>query len=73
MGLNVFALFTGFGLGSLSFGGLLNLGFSRVFLSFSAVQFLAAVAAVPLYRSEKNPGMEVPQSGPAGIARNCRA
>lgn len=73
MGLNVFALFTGFGLGSLIFGGLLNLGFSRVFLSFSAVQFLAALAAVPLYRSEKNPGMEVPQSGPAGIARNCRA
>lgn len=55
MGLNVFALFTGFGLGSLIFGGLLGWGFSRVLVIFSAVQFVAALAAIPLYRSEKSP------------------
>lgn len=58
MGLNVFTLFTGFGLGSLLFGGLLALGFSRAFVIFSAVQFLAAMLAIPLYRSEKRPGAE---------------
>ena len=76
MGLNVFALFTGFGLGSLIFGGLLNLGFSRVFLIFSAVQLLAALAAVPLYRSEKHPGVKAQQSAPArpaGIVCKCKA
>ncbi|MDE3181289.1 MAG: MFS transporter, partial [Acidobacteriota bacterium] len=55
MGLNVFALFTGFGLGSLLFGGLLGLGFSRALLIFSAMQFLLALAALPLYRLEKIP------------------
>ena len=73
MGLNVFALFTGFGLGSLIFGGLLNRGFPRVFLIFSTVQFIAALAAVPLYRSEKNSGMKVPQSAPAEIVCRGRA
>src|SRR5579885_797704 len=53
MGLNVFALFTGFGLGSLIFGALLAPGFSRALLIFSVVQLLAALVAIPLYRSER--------------------
>lgn len=61
MGLNVFALFTGFGLGSLVFGGLLGLGFSRALLFFCAAQLLAALAAIPLYRSEKSPNIKAPQ------------
>src|SRR5579875_1727932 len=53
MGLNVFALFTGFGLGSLIFGALLAPGFSRALLIFSVVQLLAALVAIPLDRSER--------------------
>jgi len=59
MGLNVFALFTGFGLGSLVFGGLVDLGFSRALLIFGAMEFLAALAAIPLYRSEKSSAVEL--------------
>lgn len=59
MGLNVFALFTGFGLGSLVFGGLVDLGFSRALLIFGAVEFLAALAAIPLYRSENRSAVEL--------------
>jgi predicted MFS family arabinose efflux permease len=55
MGLNVFVLFTGFGLGSIIFGALLDLGFPRAFFIFSAAQFLLALAALPLYRLEKVP------------------
>jgi len=53
MGLNVFTLFTGFGLGSLLFGVALPLGFGTVLALFSAGQLLAAVAALPLFRSER--------------------
>ena len=52
MGLNVFTLFTGFGLGSLLFGAALQLGFGTALTLFSAVQLGAAVAAIPLFRSE---------------------
>lgn len=52
MGLNVFALFTGFGLGSLLFGAVLRLGFTATLAIFAAVQLAAAVIAVPLFRSE---------------------
>lgn len=55
MGLNVFMLFTGFGLGSLFFGGLLSLGFSPALMIFGAVQLLAGVAAIPFYRKEIAP------------------
>ncbi len=58
MGLNVFALFTGFGLGSIIFGALLDLGFPRAFFIFSAAQLVAALAAMPLYRLEKKPTVE---------------
>ncbi len=52
MGLNVFMLFTGFGLGSLLFGAALPLGFGAALALFSIVQLAAAVVALPLFRSE---------------------
>lgn len=52
MGLNVFMLFTGFGLGSLLFGAALSLGFNTALVIFSAVQLGAAVVAVPFFRAE---------------------
>jgi len=52
MGLNVFALFLGFGLGSLLFGEALRLGFGIALAMFSAVQLLAALAAVRWFRLE---------------------
>jgi predicted MFS family arabinose efflux permease len=52
MGLNVFMLFTGFGLGSLLFGVVLSLGFDPALVIFSAVQLGAAVVAVPFFRAE---------------------
>jgi hypothetical protein len=52
MGLNVFTLFTGFGLGSLLFGAALSLGFDTTLVMFSAVQLGAAVVAVPVFRAE---------------------
>jgi len=55
MGLNVFCLFTGFGLGSLLFGEALRLGFGDALAIFSGVQLAAAVAAIPLFRSETAP------------------
>jgi predicted MFS family arabinose efflux permease len=52
MGLNVFLLFTGFGVGSYLFGEALRLGFGTSLGLFAAVQFLAALVALPLFRSE---------------------
>jgi len=52
MGLNVFMLFTGFGLGSLLFGAALPLGFGAALALFSSVQLGAALLALPLFRSE---------------------
>lgn len=52
MGLNVFTLFTGFGLGSLVFSGALLLGLGMALALFGAVSSLAAAAAVPLFRGE---------------------
>ena len=52
MGLNVFTLFTGFGLGSLVFSAALVLGLTTALALFGAVAVLAAVAAVPLFRAE---------------------
>jgi hypothetical protein len=46
MGLNVFTLFTEFGLGSLLFGAALSLGFGPALALFSAVQLGAAVVAL---------------------------
>lgn len=52
MGLKVFTLFTGFGIGSLLFGEALLLGFNSALAIFSIGQLLIAVAAIPLFRSE---------------------
>lgn len=52
MGLNVFALFTGFGIGSFLFGEALRLNFNTALLIFAAVQVLATLASIPLFRSE---------------------
>ncbi len=52
MGLNVFTLFTGFGLGSLLFGAVLGLGFGTALALFSAIELLAALLAVSLFRDE---------------------
>lgn len=53
MGLNVFLLFIGFGLGSLVFGALVEVGFATAFLLFGSVQLLAALFAVGLFRDER--------------------
>ncbi|TAM83371.1 MAG: MFS transporter [Acidobacteria bacterium] len=52
MGLNVFALFIGFGLGSLVFGEALRLGFVMALAMFGAVQLAAALAAILAFRLE---------------------
>ena len=52
MGLNVFALFVGFGLGSLLFGEALRLGYGIALAIFGGVQLLAALIAIPFFRFE---------------------
>ncbi len=53
MGLNVFALFVGFGLGSLIFGEMLRFGFGAALGTFAAVELMAALFALRLFRSER--------------------
>jgi len=53
MGLNVFALFTGFGIGSLVFGEMLGLGFDNALLIFAAIQLGAMFIAVSLLKTEQ--------------------
>jgi hypothetical protein len=60
MGLNVFALFTGFGMGSLLFGEALRFGFTTALAIFDAVQVVATLAAIPLFRSETLPPRNAP-------------
>lgn len=55
MGLNVFALFTGFGIGSFLFGEALRLGFGAALAIFSLLQLGATLAAIPFFRTEKSP------------------
>lgn len=52
MGLNVFILFTGFGVGSIVFGAAVQLGFGAAFALFSSVQLLFGLAALFLFRGE---------------------
>ena len=52
MGLNVFALFTGFGLGSMLFGELLRMGFPMSLAVFSGFQFILALGALSRFESE---------------------
>lgn len=53
MGLNVFTLFTGLGLGALLFQALLAAGFPVAFSVFGLGALLAAGLAVPLFRDER--------------------
>jgi len=53
MGLNVFTLFVGFGIGSYIFGEMLRLGFAAALAAFAAVQLFAALLAIPLFRYER--------------------
>lgn len=52
MGLNVFTLFVGFGLGSLLFGELLRFGFEVALGLFAAVELVLALLSLWLFRSE---------------------
>lgn len=52
MGLNVFSLFVGFGLGSLIFGEVLRFGFGAALGMFAAVELTAALCSLWLFRSE---------------------
>ena len=53
MGLNVFMLFVGFGLGSLLFGMVLHFGFGTALAAFAIVLGLATAIAVTLFQEEK--------------------
>jgi len=52
MGLNVFMLFTGFGVGSFLFGEALSMGFESALAVFSTIEMAIGVAAFLLFRSE---------------------
>lgn len=52
MGLNVFMLFVGFGLGSLVFGEVLRLGFAPALAAFAGIELVIAFAAIALFRAE---------------------
>lgn len=52
MGLNVFTLFVGFGLGSFIFGWLLRFDFGTALAVFAVVEIGLAVASLALFRSE---------------------
>jgi predicted MFS family arabinose efflux permease len=53
MGLKVFVLFTGFGIGSWLFGEVLRWGFAPALVVFGGVQLLSAIAAILLFWNEK--------------------
>ncbi len=53
MGLNVFLLFIGLGLGSVAFGFLLRVGFTSALLTFAAVELVLALLGVSLFRDER--------------------
>jgi predicted MFS family arabinose efflux permease len=52
MGLNVFALFVGFGFGSLIFGELIRFSFAAALGTFAAVELAAALLSLRLFSSE---------------------
>lgn len=70
MGLNVFTLFTGFGMGSLLFGEALRLGFGTALGVFGIVQIISGLAALGLFRHELTSSTRKPGAtgftGPAG-------
>ena len=52
MGLNVFTLFVGFGLGSLVFGHLIRFGFPLALGVFAAIELAIAFSSLALFRAE---------------------
>jgi predicted MFS family arabinose efflux permease len=60
MGLNVFTLFVGFGLGSLVFQAALHWGFTGALSAFAVGAALAAGLAVPAFADEGPRGQDVP-------------
>lgn len=69
MGLNVFTLFVGFGLGSLLFGWLLRFDFQTAFGVFALVELGLALASFALFRSEVPLRATVPRSSGPGEPR----
>jgi predicted MFS family arabinose efflux permease len=61
MGLNVFTLFVGFGLGSLVFAELLRVGFGAALGTFAAVELIAALYSIRAFRSEASSGAPAAQ------------
>jgi predicted MFS family arabinose efflux permease len=57
MGLNVFTLFVGFGLGSLIFGELLRFDFGIALGLFAAVELAVGLLSFALFRAEARPGL----------------
>lgn len=52
MGLNIFTIFVGSGIGSMIFGEMLRFGFRPALTIFATVELAAAIAAIPLFRAE---------------------
>jgi predicted MFS family arabinose efflux permease len=52
MGLKVFTLFTGFGVGSFIFGELLHFGFGVSLAIFGGIQLISGLVAIPLFWQE---------------------
>lgn len=67
MGLNVFILFTGFGLGAYIFSETLTLGFDAALTTFAAAELVLAAAGGWLFRRER------PTSRPARRQREARS
>lgn len=65
MGLKVFTLFTGFGLGSLIFAELLRFGFGWSLAVFGGLQLLTGLVAVPLFWREVPDPTAAPITDPA--------
>ncbi|MDQ3396135.1 MAG: MFS transporter [Bacteroidota bacterium] len=53
MGLNVFTLLMGFGIGSFLFGQVLLLGFKTTLVLFTVFQAIISIIAVSVFRGEK--------------------
>jgi len=70
MGLNVFTLFVGFGLGSLIFGELLRFGFGVAFGLFAAVELAVALLSFALFRSEIT---SRPVRSASGVTQDARS
>jgi hypothetical protein len=52
MGLNVFTLFVGFGIGSLGFGAPIGFGFVAAFSLFAGMELILGVLSFALFRTE---------------------